>query len=268
MLDSYNRTIEYLRISVTDRCNLRCRYCMPEEGVCKKDHGEIVSYEMIRRVVEAAIPLGITKVRITGGEPLVRKGIVGLVETLSGLKGLRELTMTTNGILLPRFAKDLKQAGMNRINVSLDTLDPEKYHWLTRGGKFEDVLKGLDSLDAAGFTHTKINMVLMPDFNEMEVSLMQKFCSTRGIALQRIHHYYLGDYQSIDFSVEAERPKSCRLCNRIRMTADGMLKPCLFSEQEIPIDPKDIAGSLVMAIRGKPAHGCANTSRENWQIGG
>jgi len=241
---------------------------MPEDGVCKKEHRDIISYELIRKIVEAAIPLGITKVRLTGGEPLVRKGIVDLVAMLSGMKGLRELTMTTNGILLPRFAHALKQAGMGRVNVSLDTLDAEKYRWLTRGGDLSQVLDGLNSLDAAGFTSTKINMVLMPEINKDEVLSLQQFCRFRGYCLQRIHHYHLNDYQSIDFSAKAERPKSCHLCNRIRVTADGMLKPCLFSEQEILIDPDDITSSLIEAIREKPLQGQSNTSRENWQIGG
>lgn len=268
MFDSFERQIEYLRISVTDRCNLRCRYCMPKEGICKKNHGDIVSYELIRKVVEAAIPLGISKIRLTGGEPLVRKGIVDLAASLGNLEGLKSLTMTTNGILLPLYAKGLKKAGLERINVSLDTLDPQKYRWLTRGGDVQAVLAGLDSLEDAGFSSTKINMVLIPGFNEDEVQPMKDFCMTRGLTLQRIHHYQLSDYRSIDFNVEAERPKACHLCNRIRMTADGMLKPCLFSDREFAIDQGNITESLKRAIGEKPRHGSASTQRENWQIGG
>ena len=268
VFDSFDRRIDYLRISVTDRCNLRCRYCMPEEGVCKKQHQEIISYELIERVVEAAVSLGITKIRLTGGEPLVRKGIVGLVEKLAAIEGLKELTMTSNGTLLSSFAQDLKRAGLDRVNVSLDTLDPERYRWLTRGGEIEAVLRGLESLKEAGFQHSKINMVLLPDFNSDEVEKMKAFCRQNGFELQRIHQYHLADYRSIDFSSEAERPTPCSQCNRIRLTADGMLKPCLFSDIEIPLDPGHIRESLLRAVAEKPAKGCANTSRENWQIGG
>lgn len=268
MLDSFKRNIEYIRISVTDRCNLRCRYCMPETGICLKSHSQIISFELIAQVVEVAITLGITKVRLTGGEPLVRKGFVTLVDKLARLPGLRELTMTTNGILLPRYAVELRAAGLDRINISLDTLDPVKYRTITRGGELTDVMAGIDSIRAAGFTKTKINMVLIPGFNEDEVPLLQDFCRDKGLALQRIHHYQLRSIDSIDRARDAERPKSCSQCNRIRLTADGMLKPCLFSEEEIPLDPDDIGGSLKAAILGKPEHGTANTSRDNWQIGG
>jgi cyclic pyranopterin phosphate synthase len=241
---------------------------MPETGICLKDHSQIISFELIERVVEAAITLGITKVRLTGGEPLVRRGLVDLVGALARLPGLRELTLTTNGILLPRFAADLRQAGMDRVNVSLDTLDPEKYRDITRGGKLADVMAGIESLKQAGFSKTKINMVLIPGFNDDEVPAMQEFCRQNGLSLQRIHHYQLSSIDSIDMTQEAERPKSCSLCNRIRLTADGMLKPCLFSEQEIPLDPDQVEASLRKAILGKPLHGCSNTSRDNWQIGG
>ncbi len=268
MFDSYNRRIEYLRVSVTDRCNLRCRYCMPEEGVCKKLHRDIISYELIERTVAEAVTLGITKIRITGGEPLVRKGIVGLVERLAGIEGLRELTMTSNGTLLSDFADRLKRAGLDRVNVSLDTLDSEKFRWLTRGGDIGTVLRGLDSLRQAGFEHTKINMVLLSGFNTDEVENMQAFCRREGFQLQRIHQYHLANYRSIDFSAAAERPTPCSLCNRIRLTADGMIKPCLFSDIELPLDPGNIRESLLRAVAEKPPRGCANTSRENWQIGG
>lgn len=268
MLDSFERDIRYLRISVTDRCNLRCRYCMPEEGICKKGHGDIISYELIRQVVAQAVALGITKVRLTGGEPLVRKGIVELVESLATVAGLEELTMTSNGTLLTDFARDLKQAGLDRVNVSLDTLNPERYSWLTRGGQIATVLAGLDALSKAGFTDTKINMVLMPEFNGDELEAMTDFCRRRGLRLQRIQRYQLSDYRSIDFGTQAERPQPCRLCNRIRLTADGMLRPCLFSGLEIPLNRDDIRTSLLEAIAAKPAHGTANTVRENWQIGG
>ena len=135
MYDSYNREITYLRISVTDKCNLRCRYCMPEEGVPVRRHEEFLSFEEITAVVRAAVKLGVTKVRLTGGEPLVKRGIVDLVRMVRSVEGLRHLAMTTNGTLLARFAGELKAAGLDSVNVSLDTLDPERYRHLTRGGR-------------------------------------------------------------------------------------------------------------------------------------
>ncbi|MDD5694804.1 MAG: radical SAM protein, partial [Bacteroidales bacterium] len=143
MYDRFNRPIQYLRISVTDRCNLRCVYCMPEEGVVPLKHSDILSYEEILEVVGVAIESGIQKIRITGGEPLVRKGVVSLVSRVSSLKGIRDLSMTTNGILLEEFARPLKDAGLHRINISLDTLDPDRYRQLTRGGDITRVLKGI-----------------------------------------------------------------------------------------------------------------------------
>jgi len=184
MFDKYNRQIDYLRISVTDRCNLRCTYCMPEQGVAPKSHHDILSYEKILEVVKEAISLGIRKIRLTGGEPLVRKGILFLVEQLKKLPGLEELTLTTNGVLLDKMAQPLKKAGLDRVNISLDTLDPGKYKKLTRIGDIKNVLKGIDAVIEAGFKNTKINMVLIPGFNDNEVVAMQAFCREKGFYLQ------------------------------------------------------------------------------------
>lgn len=268
MLDKFDRQINYLRISVTDRCNLRCTYCMPEEGVAPKQHGDILSYEKIVEVAREAIALGIKKIRLTGGEPLVRKGVLSLVEQLKQLPGLSELTLSTNGVLLDTMARPLKDAGIDRLNISLDTLDPAKYRSLTRIGDIRHVLKGIDAAVGAGFTNTKINMVLIPGFNEDEVERMKAFCREKGFTLQRINHYSLTNIKSIDRNYIAERPLECRLCNRIRLTADGKLKPCLFSNKEIPLKIDDIRGSLIKAIQSKPESGTCNSSRQNWQIGG
>lgn len=268
MFDKFNRQIDYLRISVTDRCNLRCTYCMPEEGIVSKSHQDILSYEKILEVVKEAIRLGIKKVRITGGEPLVRKGILFLVQQLKKLPGLEELTLTTNGVLLDKMAEPLKKTGLDRINISLDTLDPDKYKKLTRTGDIKNVLKGIDAVIKAGFKNTKINMVLIPGFNDNEVEAMRDFCQEKGFALQRINHYSLTDIESIDRTYVAERPLKCERCNRIRLTADGKLKPCLFSNIEIPLDFSNLKESLINAIQCKPESGTTNVSTQNWQIGG
>ncbi len=268
MLDRFNRRINYLRISVTDRCNLRCDYCMPEEGVVSKGHGKILSYEKITDVAREAVALGIQKVRLTGGEPLVRKGILDLIAALKHIPGLEELTLTTNGILLSQMAEQLKEAGIDRVNISLDTLDPEKYKKLTRIGEISAALKGIDAAVAAGFRSTKINMVLIPGFNDNEVVTMRAYCNERGLALQRINHYSLADINSIDHNYTAERPLKCGLCNRIRLTADGKLKPCLFSDLEVPLDFNNLRQSLIQAIQSKPQSGTCNPNGQNWQIGG
>jgi cyclic pyranopterin phosphate synthase len=268
MYDLYNREITYLRISVTDRCNLRCRYCMPAEGITLREHSEIISYEDIEKIAREAVALGITKIRLTGGEPLVRKGILVLVKKLKQIDGLSELTITTNGVLLKQYARGLKDAGMDRINVSLDTIDLVKYAEITRGGDLKAVLEGIDEVNSAGFLNTKLNMVLIPGFNEGEIKEMESFCRKKGLILQKINHYSLSDYKSISSKYEAERPLACTQCNRLRLMSNGRLRPCLFSDIEIPIDMNDIRGSIEKTVLGKPKNGSFNLSRGNWQIGG
>jgi len=268
MLDRYNREINYLRISVTDRCNLRCRYCMPEEGVPKKSHSDIISYEQIIRVVEAAVGIGISKIRITGGEPLVRKDVLHLIRGIRLVEGVKELVLTTNGVLLEKMAGNLKSAGVHRVNISLDTLDPDKYTELVRGGDINRVLRGIDTVIEAGFKNTKINMVLIPGFNHDEVEGMRDFCRKKGLTLQRINHYSLHDIGSINRRYEAERPLKCSVCNRIRLTSDGKLKPCLFSDLEIPLNMNHPEENLRQAVLSKPERGTANDTSGNWEIGG
>ncbi|HSQ35869.1 MAG TPA: radical SAM protein, partial [Candidatus Binatia bacterium] len=225
MFDSYNRRIDYLRVSVTDRCNLRCTYCMPEAGIELKDHAAILPYERIVEIAAAAANMGIHKIRLTGGEPLVRKSISFLVRELKRLDGISEVSLTSNGILLDLLAEELKQAGLDRLNISLDTLDAGKYRQITRIGDIRQVLAGIAAASRAGFTGTKINMVLIPGFNDNEVEAMKQFCLENGLRLQRIHHYSLHDLQSAERKLPAERPLACHACNRLRLTADGMLKP-------------------------------------------
>ena len=268
MYDHFNRNITYLRISVTSRCNLRCTYCMPSEGIKLKARGMILSHEEIIAIAQSAVKLGITKIRLTGGEPLIRKNICFLIHSLKSIPGMKEVTLTTNGVTLEQMARDLKNSGLDRINISLDTLNPEKYEKLTRGGNIVKVLTGIDAVSKAGFKNTKLNMVLIPGFNQNEVEDMVLFCRENGLKLQRINHYSLYDRNSSNHGYEAERPMACEHCNRIRLTADGKLKPCLFSNQEYLIDFEDIADSIKQAILSKPEKGTGCHQRGNWEIGG
>lgn len=169
LIDSYNRTIDYLRISVTDRCNFRCVYCMPEEGAPVAPKSEILSYEEIDRLARIAVELGMTKIRLTGGEPLIRKDIASLVQMIGSLPGLRDLSMTTNGYLLTRYAEDFARFGLKRINISLDTLRPERFLGLARRGDLQEVLNGIEAANQAGISPIKLNCVVMRGWNDDEV---------------------------------------------------------------------------------------------------
>lgn len=170
MRDSFGRKINYLRISLTDRCNLRCLYCMPEKGIANKlNHKDILSLDDIYKIAKVFVKLGVNKIRLTGGEPLVRKGIVDLVDMLSSLDGVNDLAMTTNGLLLKDMARPLKEAGLNRVNISLDTLDGNKYREITRGGDLTQVLEGIEEAKKVGLVPIKINTVLMGGFNDNEI---------------------------------------------------------------------------------------------------
>lgn len=273
MFDTFKREIYYLRLSVTDLCNLRCKYCMPGSGVTKLEHADILSVEEIEEIVKATAKCGIKKVRVTGGEPLVRKGIVDICERIAAIKEIEEVCMTTNGLLLEKYAKDLKKAGLDRLNISLDTLDEKKYSDMTRGGKLKDVLRGIEASEAAGFENLKLNVVLIGGYNDDEIvdfvnltrknKIQVRFielmpigqCTTweenaflsaemvlnkvDGLELQKVDGvatlYKLKDAKG---SIGLIRPMSnhfCPSCNRIRITSDGKLKTCLHSENEILI---------------------------------
>ena len=167
--DSFQRPINYLRISVTDRCNLRCVYCMPAGGVCLMPHADILSYEEIYKIAVAAAELGVNKVRITGGEPLVRTGLPELIRMLKRIDAIDDISLTTNGMLLERYAVELKSVGLRRVNISLDTLDLDKFARITRGGNLSDALKGIEAAKAAGLNPVKINVVVIPGVNDDEL---------------------------------------------------------------------------------------------------
>jgi len=169
MIDNYNRNINYLRISITDRCNLRCRYCIPKEGLSVLGHEDILKYEEILRIVNVAVKMGVEKVRITGGEPLVRREVVDFIARLAAISGIKDISLTTNGILLESFAALLFQAGIKRINISLDSLNPEKYSFITRGGDLKAVLRGIDEVYRVGFHPIKINTVAIKGVNDDEI---------------------------------------------------------------------------------------------------
>ncbi len=266
MLDKYNRAITYLRISVTDRCNLRCTYCMPECGVEMMSHDKVVRFEEIVEVVKAAVSIGISKFRITGGEPLVRKGIVTLVRMIRKEPGVKELVMTTNGILLDKFAQELAEAGMGRVNVSLDTMDPQEYKKITRVGSLEQVIRGLEAAEKYGLTPIKLNCVIQYSSNEKHAREVRAFAEEKGYKVQFIHQMNL---EAGEFSkVEGGHGGDCPNCNRLRLTADGLIHPCLFSDTGYDIRKLGAKEALIAAINNKPQAGDCNVSGKFYNIGG
>lgn len=315
MKDRYGRTIKYLRLSVTDLCNCRCVYCMGENGVPRLPHSAILSFEEIEEIVRTAVSLGVTKVRLTGGEPLVRRGIDELVRRLRGIEGVEELAMTTNGARLAEYAEALKEAGLDRLNVSLDTLDPEKFRRITRIGELRDTLDGLDAARRAGFERIKLNTVLMGGVNDDEIAEIAALAKDgafdvrfielmpigectdwdrrRFLPAERVLEYLpKGERVPSDGVAELWRPagfrgtvglirplshRFCADCDRIRVTADGCLKPCLHSAREIPLRGKHgeaLVRTIAEGMQTKPrehhmADGHASESRRGMnRIGG
>ncbi|WP_159518209.1 GTP 3',8-cyclase MoaA [Sunxiuqinia indica] len=265
MYDRFKRNINYLRISVTDRCNLRCTYCMPAEGVQLMKHDDILSFEEIEAFTRLAVKNGITKVRLTGGEPLVRNGIVDLVKKLAEIEGLEDLSMTTNGQLLDQYAAELKAAGLNRVNISLDTINTERYCQITRSGNLQNVFKGIEAAQQVGLTPIKINAVLMDEPDE-EVRQLKSYCEKNELDLRFIHQMNL---QTGEFSkVEGGEGGNCSRCNRIRLLANGDVKPCLFSNLGYNIRKLGAKQAINLAIGNKPRSGTYNQSGEFYNIGG
>lgn len=266
MLDNYKRKLNYLRISVTDRCNLRCTYCMPEEGVNLLPHSNILSFEEIKSVTQEAVRMGVDKVRITGGEPLVRKGITTLIEMLASIDGIKDLSMTTNGILLENFAEELKAKGLHRINISLDTLDAEKFYKITRGGDIEKVKGGIIAAQKAGLFPIKINCVINNSRYEEDAKAVAEFCIRYGLEVRFIHQM---DLKTGHFAiVEGGDGGDCKRCNRLRLTADGKIKPCLFNNLEFSIRKMGIKEALIAAASQKPECGSFNGINHFNNIGG
>ena len=281
MKDTYGREINYLRLSVTELCNLRCRYCMPAEGVCKKEHDEMLTEEEIVLAVETAAELGVNKLRITGGEPLVKKNIVSICERTAAVPGIREVCITTNGIRLDELARPLREAGVRRLNISLDTLKEEKYRYITRIGSLQQAIGGIEAALDAGYDKIKLNTVLIGGFNDDEIAPLAALTRRWPVDLRFIE--LMPMYDSGDFGPEAFIPGArvlealpeleeaspdggvarlyrlpgaqgqiglisplsshfCAACNRIRLTADGKLKPCLHGKAEFSVKGLDREG--------------------------
>ena len=292
MKDKFNREIDYLRISITDLCDLRCKYCMPEKGVKKLNHEDILKPEQIHEIVKSFASLGIKKVRITGGEPLVRNGLEQIIKLIRSVPEIEEICLTTNGIKLKEKAALLKESGVDRLNISLDTLDEKKYHELTRFGNLPDVLEGIEEAQKVGFKNIKINTVLIGGFNDGEISNFIDFASQHNLTVRFIELMPIGESKNLDkkcfilndfiknneslefykndgvsslYKIKGSNgfiglisPLSnrfCKDCNRIRLTADGKLKPCLHSKEEFDISNlhgDELKSSITNAIKSKP----------------
>lgn len=276
--DSFLRTIDYLRLSVTDRCNMRCIYCMPSDGTFPSLNSEILSYEEIIRIVKVAVGLGVRKVRLTGGEPLARKNIAFLIASIKRIKGIEDLSMTTNGILLERYAEEISSAGLDRVNVSIDSFEPTRYREITRGGELDIVLRGLEAAAKAGLKPIKINMVPIKGVNEDEIidfarltldteyqvrfiefmpsgtadywspdkyittreikRIIENFAPLSPVRMRRngpSKYFRMQGAKGVVGFISALTHHFCEDCNRIRLTADGKIRPCLFSETEIDL---------------------------------
>lgn len=278
LIDSYSRKITYMRVSITDRCNLRCTYCQPLNGVRWIEHGDILRFEEILRIVRVAAKKGLTKIRVTGGEPLVRKGTVGFIKELRGIGGILDIAMTTNGVFLKEYAEDLYEAGLRRLNISFDSLIPEKFQRMTRGNVYWRVWNGIEEAERIGFSPIKLNVVLQRGVNDDEVIEFVKMTLTRSVHIRFIEYMPVSELEEwrerympveeIKERIERElggfhevgslngnhgpaelyrleggvgyigfihaiSKHFCNECNRIRLTADGKIRPCLFSELEV-----------------------------------
>ncbi|MCD8316991.1 MAG: GTP 3',8-cyclase MoaA [Eggerthellaceae bacterium] len=333
MKDSLGRSIDYLRISLTDKCNFRCIYCMPEEGVEHLSHDDILRLEEIEDFARIAAQHGIKKIRLTGGEPLVRKNIVELIGNLKDIPGIEDISLTTNGVLLPAMAKDLKAAGLDRVNISLDTLDPEQFRMITRCGNLESTMKGIDAALEADLNPVKINCVTVKSLNQ-DFLEFAKMSIDRPLHIRFIEYMPVGHSSGVNghgwgkddvipsdelrrmineraveagypelVSADSDRPSGwgpatyfkfpgakgtlgfisplshhfCSECNRMRLTADGKIRPCLFSDEEFSVKEALDADDLALvseiyetALGKKPDehHDKEGTERNMSQIGG
>ena len=326
MVDSFGRNINYLRISVTDRCNFRCRYCMPEEGVQNLEHGKILSLEDYTRLARVAARVGISKIRLTGGEPLVRKNITRLVECLADIDGIDDIAMTTNGLLFPALAQELKAAGLKRVNISLDTLKEERFAYITRRGGLSSVLQAISKALELGMDPVKVNVVAIRGFNDDEIGDLARLAYDHPLHIRFIEFMPVGDllfwepermipsdeirmelqnyYElSPEKTVEGNGParyykisggagsigfispmshQFCSECNRIRLTADGKLRGCLYEKQEVDLkqalerkaSDEELQALFQSGIMSKPAHHDMDSGwgrhnfRKMYQIGG
>lgn len=266
MFDRFNRRINYLRVSVTDRCNLRCVYCRPEEGLPLSRETTIMSFEEIAEVVRTAVGMGMDKVRLTGGEPLVRRDVLRLVEMLARIDGVRDLSMTTNGTLLAPMARDLKSAGLHRVNISLDTLDAERFRKLTRGGELEAVLSGIYAAIDAGLVPVKLNCVVKASSNEPDARMVAEFASKIGADVRFIRQMDLA--LGLFWPVDGGTGGICSICNRLRLTCEGKVLPCLFSDLAFDVRELGAEEALRRAVSCKPRTGLYSRLNRFCKVGG
>lgn len=263
MIDRFGRTINYLRISVTDRCNLRCRYCRPARGGASLRSEEMLSREEIVEVAEVAASMGVNKIRLTGGEPLMRPDIASIVKSLASIAGVEDLAMSTNGALLADRAEPLAAAGLRRVNVSIDAMRPDHYAEVTRGGDVRLVLAGIDAARAADLAPIKLNCVVGESSDEPDAQDVAAFARENGFEVRFIHNM---DLEKGEFSiVEGGSGGDCPRCNRLRLSSDGFIRPCLFSDLAFSVRELGPAGALSKAVRRKPRAGGPCT--HNWMYG-
>lgn len=311
LIDNNNRTINYLRVSITDRCNLRCKYCMPEEGIHFQPHSKIMTYEEILRIIGLAVEKGVRKVRVTGGEPFVRKGVVDFIKRLYEIEQIEEVSITTNGVLLGAYAEQIRKNGIGRINISLDSLRPARFHEITGRDYFDRVWEGIETAERIGFSPIKINVVAMRGVNDDEIIDFARLTVERPFHVRFIEimpfveqrSWSSNKYLSVDeikdqintfgrlvpvpagaldgparrFRLEGGKGeigfigafshRFCDRCNRLRLTANGYLRSCLFSDEEIDIktplrqgkDDAHILDLMKKAIETKPGGHCLLT---------
>lgn len=239
---------------------------MPADGVPLKKHSDILSYDEIVDIVKIGTQLGLTKIRLTGGEPLVRKDLPKLVKMLSEIEEIDDIGLTTNGVFLPELAHQLKSAGLKRVNISLDTLNPEKFRKITRIGNIDDVLKGIDAAIKAELFPVKINFVRIPGENEEDEEAVKNYCKEKNIQIRFIRQMNLktGEFYPVDGGAGG----NCEICNRLRLTADGFIVPCLHSDLRYNVRELGIVEAFKRAVEFKPEKGIGTESHEFSNIGG
>lgn len=251
---------------MTDRCNLRCIYCRPAEGLELAPRAEALTLEELHEAASVAVAMGMTKVRLTGGEPLVRKGIVGLVERIATVEGLRDFSMTSNGTLMSKFARQLKDAGLQRVNISLDTVDPERFGRVSRIGRLEDVLAGIDAALQAGLTPVKLNCVIQESPEEADAKAVAAYGRDKGVEVRFIREMNLAAGHF--WKVQGGSGGDCRHCGRLRLTSLGDVLPCLFSDLKFNVRELGFDGAFRRAIAAKPESGKTSSTNTFVKVGG
>ena len=266
LCDRYERQIRYLRVSVTDRCNLRCRYCMPTGCPDPAELEDLLSFDEIVGFTAAAVACGVRKVRLTGGEPLLRDGLVDLVARLASMRGIEDLAMTTNGTLLAPMSVSLRAAGLQRVNVSLDTMDADRFAYITGGGELEAALEGIAAAKDAGLLPVKLNCVIRSSSTERDARAVAAFAEKEGFLVRFIREMSLAE--GVFSVVEQGDGGHCAQCNRLRLSSDGWVRPCLFSDVRFSVRELGVEEAIRRAVDGKPVAGGAASQHQMVQVGG